>query len=74
MCKYMWFYMMNLRDVNSLFIKKIIAWLFGKSCSEGLGGGGGRKSSPNLGGQSRNMLPLTKKQIEKQISSILRSK
>ena len=72
MCKYMWFYMMDLRDVNSLFIKKIIAWLFGKSCSEGLGGGG--KSSPNLGGQSRNMLPLTKKQIEKQISSILRSK
>lgn len=65
--------MMDLRDVNSLFIKKIIAWLFGKSCSEGMGGGG-RKSSRNLGGQSRNMLPLTKKQIENQISSILRSK
>ena len=69
MCKYMWFHMIVLRDVNNLFIQKIIAWLFGKSSSEGVG----CKSSRNLGGQSRNMLPFTKK-IENQISNILRSK
>ena len=40
MCKYMWFHMIDLRDVNNLFIKKMIAWLFGKSSSEGVGGGG----------------------------------
>ena len=34
--------MIDLRDVNNLFIKKIIAWLFGKSSSEGVGGGGVR--------------------------------
>ena len=28
------------RDVNNLFIQKVIAWLFGKSSSDGVGGGG----------------------------------
>ena len=46
MCKYMWFHMIGLRDVNNLFIKKIIAWLFGKSSSERVGGGGVGDLSP----------------------------
>ena len=34
------------RDVNNLFIQKVIAWLFGKSSSDGVGGGGGDLSPP----------------------------
>ena len=63
--------MIDLRDVNNLFIQKIIAWLFGKSSSEGWGWGG-CKSSRNLGGQSRNMLPFTKKNNNNNENQIIR--
>ena len=52
------------------FIKIILAWLFDKGSSEGVVVGGRCKSSCDLGSQSRNMLPFTKKKIENQIIRI----
>ena len=54
--------MIDLRDVNNLFIKKIIAWLFGKSSSEGVGWG---VSPPVIWGVSLGTCFGSQKKIEK---------
>ena len=69
--------MIDLRDVNNLFIQKIIAWLFGKSSSEeveGVEGGRGDVSPPVIWGASLGTCFLSQQKIENQIPNILRSK